>query len=115
MREKENPDAEWDFPKFIDKTIACASLKGNYYEADFHTVYQALVSFTTGNSSEYWIDDTLRYRDGMISMKSLRYQLAGEGNATSNIDEADRLHYCLQYKNKRSIAFELFLNKCHKM
>ena len=49
VREKENPDAEWDFPKFIDKTIACASLKGNYYEADHHTVHKALLSFKTGH------------------------------------------------------------------
>ena len=72
VQEKDNPDSNGDFPNFIENKIACVPLKGNYYEADFNTVYQALVSFKTGNSSEYWTDDTLWYRDGMISMKSLR-------------------------------------------
>ena len=47
MREKENPDANEDFPNFIDKTIVCAPLKANYYEAGCHKVHQALVSLTT--------------------------------------------------------------------
>ena len=49
LREKDNPDANGGFHRFIENTIECETLKGDYYEADHHTVNQALVSFTTGN------------------------------------------------------------------
>ena len=75
VREKDNPDAKGDLLNFIDKTIACAPLKGDYYEADWHTVHQALVSFTSGNPSEDWLKANLNYRDGRISTKALRNNL----------------------------------------
>ena len=85
VREKDNPEKNGELTKFIDKTIECAPLKGNYYEAGCHTVHQALVSFIMGHPSEYWITDNLRYRDGRRSIKALRNHFSGEGNATRNI------------------------------
>ena len=49
VRGKYNPDANREFPTFIDKTIACAPLKRDKYEAGHHTVHQARVSFTPGH------------------------------------------------------------------
>ena len=40
---KYNPDKNRDLPNFIDNMLACAPLKGNYYEAYCHTVHQAMV------------------------------------------------------------------------
>ena len=40
MRGNNNPDANGDFPGNTDKTISCATIKGDYYKADFHQVNQ---------------------------------------------------------------------------
>ena len=48
-------------------------------------------------------------------MKALNNHFAGEVNATTNIYEAEQLRDFLHYKNERSMAFELFLTKSHKM
>lgn len=103
------------FPDFISQTVACAPLTGEYYEADKRAVFNMLVSFTTGQPSGDWIKDTLRYHDGRRSMQALRNHFAGEGNATRNMAEADRLKESLHYKSERSMAFETFLTNCQKM
>ena len=48
-------------------------------------------------------------------MKALRDNFAGEGNATRNISEADRLKESLHYKSEHALAFETFLTQCQKM
>ena len=58
VQEKDNPDANGDFPNFIENIIACAPLKGDYYEADCYKVHQALVLFTTGKSLKDLLRDT---------------------------------------------------------
>ena len=88
MQEKENPDANGDFPNFIDKTIVCAPLKVNYYEAGRHKVRQALVSLTTWDQTEALIKATLRYMYGRRFMKVLINHFAGEVNATRNVAKA---------------------------
>ena len=68
IREKEQPDAGTTFTSFVEKTVASAPLKGTFYEADSDTVHQAIVSFTTGETSENWIKSVSRHRDGRKSM-----------------------------------------------
>ena len=63
-------------------------IKVNYYESDCHTVHQSRVSLTIGYSSEGFIKDTLRYRDGTISMTALRNHCSVKGNSTRNIAKA---------------------------
>ena len=82
---------------------------GNYYESDRNTFRQAMLSFTRGQPSEDWLNYTLRYRDGRISMKSLRNHFVGKGNATRNIYEEERLRDYLY------LASELFFTKRKKM
>ena len=48
-------------------------------------------------------------------MKALRGHISGEGNATRQIAVAETLEFSLHYKNKRPMAFEVFLTKCQKM
>ena len=109
LQKNDNPYEKGGFPYFIDKKIACASLKLDYCEADLHAVNQALVSFTTVQPSGECIKDTLRYIDGRISMKALRNNFIGEGNTTRNISKAEQLCYSLhcQKQIQRSLNSSL--------
>ena len=69
--------------------IACTPLSGTYYEADRYSVYQQIISFTTGQPSEDWIKSTLCHADGSKSMAALRAHFTGEEHATRNIAEAE--------------------------
>ena len=115
IREDDAPKINGTFTDFISQTIDCAPLSGEYYLADRLSVFNMLVSFTTGQPSGDWIKSTVRHTDGRRSMKALRDHFAGEGNATRNISEADRLKESLHYKNERAMAFETFLTQCQKM
>ena len=55
------------------------------------SVFNMIVSFTTGQPSGDWIKSTLRYSDGRRSMEDLRRHFSGEGNATRNLAEAERM------------------------
>jgi len=83
--------------------------------ADRITVFNMLVSFTTGQPSHDWIKSTLRFSDGRKSIKALRDHFEGEGNASRNKNGADRLKDSLHYKSERSMTFENFLSQCQKM
>ena len=115
IRENEDPDHDGIFPDFISRSIACAPLSGEYYDADKLTVFNMIVAFTAGQPSGEWIKNTLRYSDGRRSIKALRAHFAGEGNASRNLAEAERLQETLHYKNERAMPFETFLDKCQKM
>ena len=52
------PDTETVHPDFVSKTIACASLHREYYEANKLTVFNMIVSFTTGQPPGDWIKST---------------------------------------------------------
>jgi len=115
VRENEKPDTETIHPDFVNKTIACAPLAGEYYSADRLAVFNFIVSFTTGQPSGDWIKNTLKFADGRRSMQALRDHFSGEGNATRNVAEADRLKESLHYKGERAMSFETFLTQCQKM
>ena len=115
IREDDAPDVNGNYTDFISKTIACAPLSGEYYESDRLTVFNMIVSLTTGEPSGDWIKNTLKHSDGRRSMKALRDHFAGEGNASRNKAEADRLYQDLHYKSERAMPFETFLTNCQKM
>ena len=115
IRENDAPDVDGEYNDFVSKTIACAPLTGEYFTADSMTVFNMIVSFTTGQPSGDWIKSTLRQSNGRVSMKALRDHFTGEGNATRNMAEADRLQESLHYKSERSMTFETFLTQCQKM
>ena len=115
IRENDAPDLNGDFTDFIARSIACAPLHGEYYDADRLTVFNMIISFTTGQPSGDWVKNTVRYADGRRSMQALRDHFGGAGNATRNKAEADRLKEGLHYKSERSMAFETFLTQCQHM
>ena len=114
-RENELPIAGAIYSNFMDETVACAPLTGQHYETDSYSVYQQILSFTTGQPSEDWIKSTKRYSDGRKSTMALRDHFAGEGNATRNLSEAERLRDSLCYKGERAMQFETFLTQMQKM
>lgn len=115
IRENDAPDHTTIHPDFVTETIACAPLNGEYYDADKLSVFNMLVSFTTGQPSGDWIKNTVKFADGRRSMAALRAHFAGEGNATRNVAEADRLKESLHYKSEKAMAFETFLTQMQKM
>ena len=114
-RENELPIAGAIYSNFMDETVACAPLTGQHYETDSYSVYQQILSFTTGQPSEDWIKSTKRHSDGRKSTMALRDHFAGEGNATRNLSEAERLRDSLCYKGERAMQFETFLTQMQKM
>ena len=115
IRENDEPDYTNEYGDFISKTISCAPLSGEFYFADRLTVFNMILSFTTGQSSHAWIKHTLTASDGRKSMKALRDHFTGEGNASRRISEADHLKGQLHYTNERAMTFEEYLTNCQKM
>ena len=115
VRENDDPDTTTDHTEFINKTVACAPLLGEHFDADKLTVFNFIVSFTTGQPSGDWVKDTIRYSNGRRSIKALRDHFLGEGNATRSLASAEGLRSSLRYVNERSMAFETFLTQCQRM
>ena len=115
IRDNDTPLASTTYPDFVSRTIACAPLSGEFYDADKTTVFNMIVSFTTGQPSGDWVKETFKFSDGRRSMQALRNHFAGEGNATRNLAEAERLYQSIHYKNERAMNFEVFLTQCQRM
>ena len=115
IRSNDNPDRTTIHGDFISETIACAPLNGEHFDADKLTVFNFIVSFTTGQPSGDWVKATLRHANGRTSMSALRDHFLGEGNATRSLASAENLRATLHYKNERSMAFETFLTQCQRM
>jgi hypothetical protein len=117
IRANDDPDTEdiWTQTDFIRETVACAPLSGEFYDADKLTVYNLIISFTTGQPSGDWVKKTEKAQDGRKSMQALRDHFLGEGNGSRNISDAEALKNTLVYKNERSMAFETFLTQTQRM
>ena len=48
IRENDQPDNTGNHPDFVTETVACALLTGEYYMADRTSVFNMILSFTTG-------------------------------------------------------------------
>ena len=95
--------------------MACLTLEGEYYAADRMSVFDMVVSFKTGQPSSDWIKTTMKHTDVRRSMEDLRRHFSGEGNATRNLAEDERLNESLHYKSEREISFDIFLTQFQKM
>ena len=63
IRENEEPDINGEHPDFINKTVACAPLEGEYYAAYRMSVFNIVVSYTTFQPSSDWIKTTMKHSD----------------------------------------------------
>ena len=115
IRENDAPDVNGTFTDFISKTIACAPHQGAVYEADRLSVFNFIISFTTGHQSGTWVKATMRAANGRTSMEALRAHFKGEGNATRSLADAEKLNATLHYKSERSMTFETYLTRCQTM
>ena len=95
--------------------IACARLHGAHFRADSRCVHQLLKNFLVADMVEQWIKNLEPHADGRRDMLALREHYSWEGNASRRIATAERMRDHLHYKNKRSLAFSIFLHCMQKM
>ena len=111
VREQEDPDHDRDFgDDFVSEMIACAPLHGAHFRADSRCIHQLLKNYLVAEMVEQWIKNLEPHADGRRDMLALREHYSGEGNAT-----AERMREGLHYKNERSLAFSIFLDRMQKM
>ena len=116
VREQEDPDHDRDFgDDFVSEMIACAPLHGAHYRADSRRVHQLLKNFLVAETAEQWIKNLEPHADGHRDMLALREHYSGEGNASRQIATAEWMREGLHYKNERSLAFSIFLDRMQKM
>ena len=62
-----------------------------------------------------WIKKMMKHSYGRLSMETLQRHFSGEGIATRNVEESERLNGPLHYKSKTAMYFDIFLTQCKKM
>ena len=116
VREQEDPDHDRDFgDDFVSEMIVCAPLHGAHFRADSRRVHQLLKNFLVAETAEQWIKNLEPHVDGHRDMLALREHYSGEGNASRRIATAERMRDGLHYKNERSLALSIFLDRMQKM
>ena len=116
VREQEDPDHDRDFgDDFVSEMIACAPLHGAHFRADSRRVHQLLKNFLVAETAEQWIKNLEPHANGHRDMLALREHYCGEGNASRRIATAEWMREGLHYKNERSLAFSIFLDRMQKM
>ena len=116
VREQEDLDHDRDFgDDFVSEMIACAPLHGAHFRANSRRVHQLLKNLLVAETAEQWIKNLEPHPNGRRDMLVLREHYSGEGNASRHIATAERMREGLHYKNKRSLAFSIFLDRMQKM
>ena len=116
VREQEDPDHDRDFgDDFVSEMIACAPLHGAHFRADSRRVHQLLKNFLVAEMAEQLIKNLEPHANGHRDMLALRKHYGGEGNASRCIATAEWMREGLHYKNERSLAFSIFLDRMQKM
>ena len=72
--------------------MTCAQLEGEYYAVDRMYIFNMVVSYTTGQPPGDLIKTMMKNSDGRQSMETLRIHFSGEGKATQNLAEYERLN-----------------------
>ena len=84
IQKNKNLDTDINLPDFINKTIACAPLKGSYFSEYCLTVFNMIVYFKIRQPYGYRIKGTIKYVNGRRFIKSLLDQFSGERNEMRN-------------------------------
>ena len=118
VQEREDPDHDRDFgDNFISEMIACAPLHGAHFRADSRCIHQLLKNYLVAEMAEMaeqWIKNLEPHADGRQDMLALREHYSGEGNASQCIATAERMREGLHYKNEKSLAFSIFLDRMQR-
>ena len=116
IQEQEDPDHNHDFgDDFVSEMIASAPLHGAHFRADSRHVHQLLKNFLVAEMAEQWIKNLEPHANGRRDMLALREHYSGEGNKSRCIATAKWMREGLHYKNERSLAFSIFLDRMQKM
>ena len=116
VREQEDPDHDRDFgDDFVSEMIAYVPLHGAHFRADSRRVHHLLKNYLVAETAEQWIKNMEPHADGHRDMLTLREYYSGEGNTSWHIATAKRMREGLHYKNERSLAFSIFLDRMQKM
>jgi hypothetical protein len=93
----DDPDTNgiWNQTDFIRETIACAPLSGEYFNTDKLTVYNLIISFTTGQPSGDWVKKTEKDQDNAI----------GQMNGWEKLSSADKHLVYKQERKKLGVKF----------
>ena len=111
VREQEDPDHDRDFgDDLVSEMIAYAPLHDAHFRADSRCVPQLLKKYLVAETAEQWIKNLEPHADGCRDMLALREHYSEEGNVGRRIATAQRMREGLHYKNKRSLAFSIFLD-----
>ena len=95
--------------------IACVPLHGTHFRANSRCDHQLLKNYLVVETAEQWTKNLEPHADGHQDMLALQEHYSGEGNASRRIATAERIREGLHYKNKRSLAFSIFLDRMQKM
>ena len=116
VREQEDPDHDRDFgDDFVSEMIVYVLLHGAHFRADSRRVHHLLKNYLVAETAEQWIKNMEPHADGHRDMLTLRENYSGEGNTSRRIATAKRMREGLHYKNERSLAFSIFLDRMQKM
>ena len=112
VRQEEEPAHAQDFgDDFVSKMIACAPLHGAHFRADSQCVHQHFKNYLVAETAGQWIKPLEQHADGCHDMLALREHYHGKGNASMHIASAEHMRENLHYKNERSLAFSIFLDR----
>ena len=115
VHKNDEPHNGVEYLTFTERMIACAPLKGQYFEADSHCVHTLLSGFLQGKLIENWIHHLACHQDGCCDMITLHNHYAGKGNSTRHISDANRIRSTLHYKSEHALPFSKFLDSMQKM
>ena len=95
--------------------ITCVLLHGAHFRADSRHVHELLKNFLVAETAEQWIKNFEPHANGCRDMLALQEHYGKEGNASRCIAAAEQMREGLHYKNERSLAFSIFLDRMQKM
>jgi hypothetical protein len=93
---------------FDGLTVLCAPLSGPAFDADSNKVYQLLLGYVQGGTADNWVRKGAKTRNGRVAYLALKAHYSGEAHKTLSIKSAESLRNTLQYKNERTMSFEVF-------
>ena len=79
VRQHEMPTPGEDYGNFNERSISCAPLTGNIFQADARKVHQLVKIFLQAETAEQWVRPHLKAQNGRFDMKALRDHYTGEG------------------------------------
>ena len=85
------------------------------FQSQLKTRSPATQEFLVAETAEQWIKNVEPHANGRRDMLALQEHYSGEGNASRRIVTTEWMREGLHYKNERSLALSIFLDRMQKM